>query len=292
MTSTGPMRAAPARPPPHAPRNSPRCTDRGDAAVRALDGVTSGSSGPVHRDHGAVRIGQVDAAALRGRPRHADVRPGVHRRRGSHAPVREGADAAPPRRGRVRLPGLQPDPHAHRRREHHAAARHRRRRRRIAAWFDTVVDTVGLRDRLSHRPSELSGGQQQRVAGRASARQPRPRSSSPTSRRATSTRRRAQELLAFLRSAVEDHGQTIVMVTHDAGAASYADRIVFLADGRIVDEMLRADDGPRPRPPEVAGGLDVPRGAPQSVLARKLRLLLTGLVDRPRRRVHGRHATC
>jgi len=104
-------------------------------------------------------------------------------------------------------------------------------------WFDTVVDTVGLRDRLDHRPSELSGGQQQRVAG-ARALVSRPEivyADEPTGNLDSKS---SHELLEFLRSAVKDHGQTIVMVTHDATAASFADRIVFLADGRIVDEML------------------------------------------------------
>lgn len=104
-------------------------------------------------------------------------------------------------------------------------------------WFDTVVDTVGVRDRLSHRPTELSGGQQQRVAG-ARALVSRPEivyADEPTGNLDSKSGR---ELLGFLQSAVKDHGQTIVMVTHDASAASYADRIVFLADGRIVDEML------------------------------------------------------
>jgi putative ABC transport system ATP-binding protein len=104
-------------------------------------------------------------------------------------------------------------------------------------WFDTVVDTVGLRDRLSHRPSELSGGQQQRVAG-ARALVSRPAiiyADEPTGNLDT---RSGHELLAFLRSAVRDHGQTIVMVTHDAVAASFSDRVVFLEDGHVVDEML------------------------------------------------------
>jgi putative ABC transport system ATP-binding protein len=104
------------------------------------------------------------------------------------------------------------------------------------AWFDTVVDTVGLRDRLSHRPSELSGGQQQRVAG-ARALVSRPEiiyADEPTGNLDSHA---SHELLEFLRSAVKDHGQTIVMVTHDAAAASFSDRVVFLEDGRIVDEM-------------------------------------------------------
>jgi putative ABC transport system ATP-binding protein len=105
------------------------------------------------------------------------------------------------------------------------------------AWFDTVVDTVGLRDRLSHRPSELSGGQQQRVAG-ARALVSRPEIIYADEPTGNVDSRASHELLEFLRSAVNDHGQTIVMVTHDAVAASFSDRVVFLGDGRIVDEML------------------------------------------------------
>jgi putative ABC transport system ATP-binding protein len=104
------------------------------------------------------------------------------------------------------------------------------------AWFDTVVDTVGVRDRLDHRPSELSGGQQQRVAG-ARALVSRPEIVYADEPTGNLDSKASRELLEFLRSAVRDHDQTIVMVTHDATAASYADRVVFLADGRIVDEM-------------------------------------------------------
>ena len=104
------------------------------------------------------------------------------------------------------------------------------------ARFDEVVDAVGLRDRLKHRPSELSGGQQQRVAG-ARALLSRPDivfADEPTGNLDSHA---SAELLTFLKTAVKEHGQSIVMVTHDAGAASHADRIVFLADGRAVDEM-------------------------------------------------------
>jgi putative ABC transport system ATP-binding protein len=104
------------------------------------------------------------------------------------------------------------------------------------AWFDEVVDTVGLRDRLSHRPSELSGGQQQRVAG-ARALVSRPEIVYADEPTGNLDSRSGAELLTFLRDAVREHGQTIVMVTHDPTAAAYADRIVFLADGRIVDEL-------------------------------------------------------
>jgi putative ABC transport system ATP-binding protein len=105
------------------------------------------------------------------------------------------------------------------------------------AWFDEVVDTVGIRDRLSHRPSELSGGKQQRVAG-ARALVSRPEIVFADEPTGNLDSKASQEILTFLRSAVKDHGQTIVMVTHDASAASFADRIVFLGDGRVVDEML------------------------------------------------------
>jgi putative ABC transport system ATP-binding protein len=105
-----------------------------------------------------------------------------------------------------------------------------------AAWLDLVVATVGLEHRLRHRPSELSGGQQQRVAvARALAGRPDlVFADEPTGNLDSRT---GAEILAFMREAVRDLGQTIVMVTHDPVAASYADRVVFLADGRIVDEM-------------------------------------------------------
>jgi len=105
------------------------------------------------------------------------------------------------------------------------------------AWFDEVVDTVGIRDRLSHRPAELSGGQQQRVAG-ARALVSRPQIVFADEPTGNLDSKASLEILEFLASAVKDHGQTIVMVTHDASAASFADRIVFLGDGRIVDEMV------------------------------------------------------
>ncbi|HEX7248066.1 MAG TPA: ABC transporter ATP-binding protein [Actinomycetota bacterium] len=104
------------------------------------------------------------------------------------------------------------------------------------SWFDHVVDTIGLRDRLSHRPSELSGGQQQRVAG-ARALVSRPEIVFADEPTGNLDSRSGAELLGFLRDAVTTYGQTILMVTHDANAASYADRVVFLADGRVVDEM-------------------------------------------------------
>lgn len=104
-------------------------------------------------------------------------------------------------------------------------------------WIDRVIDTINLRDRLTHRPSELSGGQQQRVAiARAMASQPQIIfADEPTGNLDSKT---GSEVLSFMRRAVTDLGQTIVMVTHDAVAASYADRIVFLADGKVAGEMF------------------------------------------------------
>jgi putative ABC transport system ATP-binding protein len=103
-------------------------------------------------------------------------------------------------------------------------------------WFETVVGAVGLRDRLKHRPGELSGGEQQRVAG-ARALVTRPEIIFADEPTGNLDSRSGHELLEFLREAVDEHGQTIVMVTHDAAAASFADRIVFLGDGKVVDEM-------------------------------------------------------
>jgi putative ABC transport system ATP-binding protein len=104
------------------------------------------------------------------------------------------------------------------------------------AWFDTVVDTVGLRDRLKHRPSQLSGGQQQRVAC-ARALISRPDIIFADEPTGNLDSRAGADVLTFLRNSVIQHGQTIVMVTHDPNAASYADRVIFLADGHLVDEL-------------------------------------------------------
>jgi putative ABC transport system ATP-binding protein len=103
-------------------------------------------------------------------------------------------------------------------------------------WVATIVETVGLTGRLTHRPSQLSGGQQQRVAA-ARALASRPQIVFADEPTGALDSKSGAELLAFLRTAVSDLGQTVVMVTHDANAASYADRVIFLADGNIVDEM-------------------------------------------------------
>lgn len=109
-----------------------------------------------------------------------------------------------------------------------------------ASWMVDIIETVGLQDRLRHRPDELSGGQQQRVAV-ARALVSRPEivfADEPTGNLDSVT---GGEVLEFLRGAVDDLGQTLVVVTHDAGAAAMADRVLFLADGQIVDEMSNPD---------------------------------------------------
>ena len=115
----------------------------------------------------------------------------------------------------MRIAGRRPDPH----------------------WVASIVETIGLSGRLGHRPSELSGGQQQRVAA-ARALASRPDIVFADEPTGALDSRSGTELLKFLRSAVDDLGQTVVMVTHDPGAACYADRVIFLADGHIVDELL------------------------------------------------------
>ncbi|MFF7331516.1 ATP-binding cassette domain-containing protein [Streptomyces sp. NPDC008150] len=142
-------------------------------------------------------------------------------------------------------------------------------RRPDTEWVDRVVDTLGLRDRLRHRPAQLSGGQQQRVAcARALASRPELIFADEPTGNLDS--RAGLEVLGFLREAVDELGQTVVMVTHDPTAAAHSDLVLFLADGRIVDEMerpsaegvlermkrfdvTRAPDGEAPAPAEDAG---------------------------------------
>ena len=209
---------------------------KGDTEVRALDGVTvdfatgrftaimgpsgSGKSTLMHTlagldtlTTGSVWIGDTDI---------------------SHA-QRQEAHAAAPRPHRVHLPGVQPRADADGDREHHAADAARRAQARPGVARQRRRDRRS-RDRLEHRPSELSGGQQQRVAvARALASRPEIIfADEPTGNLDSRT---GAEILSFMRTAVREFGQTIVMVTHDPVAASYADRAVFLADGRIVDEL-------------------------------------------------------
>jgi putative ABC transport system ATP-binding protein len=104
-------------------------------------------------------------------------------------------------------------------------------------WMDTVVDTLGIEERLDHLPGELSGGQQQRVAA-ARALTSRPEIIFADEPTGNLDSRAGHELLDFMRRAVDEFHQTIVMVSHDPAAAAHADRVLFLADGKIVDEMI------------------------------------------------------
>jgi putative ABC transport system ATP-binding protein len=104
------------------------------------------------------------------------------------------------------------------------------------AWFDTIVQTVGMANRIDNLPSQLSGGQQQRVAV-ARALVPRPDIVFADEPTGALDSRTGMEILTFMRQAVDESGQTIVMVTHDPHAASYANNVLFLADGQIIDEM-------------------------------------------------------
>nr|BFE37829.1 ABC transporter ATP-binding protein [Actinomadura rugatobispora] len=103
-------------------------------------------------------------------------------------------------------------------------------------WFDTIVDALGLRERLAHRPAEMSGGQQQRVAV-ARALLTRPEVLFADEPTGNLDSRSGAEVLGFLRTAVDSYGQTVIMVTHDPVAAAHTDRVLFLADGTIVDEL-------------------------------------------------------
>jgi putative ABC transport system ATP-binding protein len=106
------------------------------------------------------------------------------------------------------------------------------------SWFDTIVEKMGLRDRLTHRPAELSGGQVQRVAA-ARALVSRPEIIFADEPSGNLDSKSSDELMRFLRRAVDEFGQTIVMVTHDPRVAAFSDRVVFLADGRCIDEMAK-----------------------------------------------------
>ena len=110
-----------------------------------------------------------------------------------------------------------------------------------AEWLNTVIDETGMRDRLSHRPSELSGGQQQRVAiGRALLSRPTVLfADEPTGNLDSNS---SEEILGLLRRSVDSVGQTVVMVTHDPKAAAIADRLLFLSDGQIVKDLAGADE--------------------------------------------------
>ncbi|HET8598872.1 MAG TPA: ABC transporter ATP-binding protein [Segeticoccus sp.] len=210
---------------------------RGDTAVRALDGASleveagrltaimgpsgSGKSTLMHVlaglddvDSGSVHVGHTDLSRLgeKARTLLRRQRIGFVFQAFNLVPALTAAEniALP-----LTLAGGRPDP----------------------AWMDQLVDTLGLRDRLDHRPSGLSGGQQQRVAAaRALVTCPEVVfADEPTGNLDT---RHGRALLGFLREAARDLGQTIVMVTHDPAAAAYADRVVFLIDGRVAGDLV------------------------------------------------------
>ena len=143
-------------------------------------------------------------------------------------------------------------------------------------WFDYLVDQLGIADRLSHRPSEMSGGQQQRCAcARALINRPDlVFADEPTGNLDSNS---STEMLSFLRRSVTEFGQSIVMVTHDPHGAAYADRVVFLADGNIVDELVGADGRLGARAHPDPGQPDMWRVTIKGLLAHKLRLALTAL---------------
>ena len=225
-----------ARTPAASAQNVVKVYGRGDAAVHALDGASldvdrgtftavmgpsgSGKSTLMHVlaglddvDGGVVRLGDTDLSTLSERQRTLlrRERVGFVFQSFNLVPTLTAAEniALP-----LSLAGRRPDP----------------------AWLDELVATLGLGDRLRHRPSEMSGGQQQRVAvARALVSKPEiVFADEPTGNLDS---RSGTALLEFLQHAARDLGQTIVMVTHDAGAAAYADRVAFLADGRVVDEL-------------------------------------------------------
>ena len=231
-----PPAAHAARPPAARVRDAVKVYGKGENEVRALDGVTvdfdtgrftaimgpsgSGKSTLLHSvagldrlTSGSVELGDVDISSLGDREltKLRRDRIGFVFQAFNLVPTLTAAEniALP-----SRLAGRKPD----------------------RAWFDQVVATVGLGHRLRHRPAELSGGQQQRVAvARALATRPAiVFADEPTGNLDSRT---GAEILSFMRTAVRELGQTIVMVTHDPVAASYADRAVFLADGRIVDDL-------------------------------------------------------
>jgi putative ABC transport system ATP-binding protein len=228
---------------------------QGDTAVRALDGVTaefaageftaimgpsgSGKSTLMHClagldtiTSGSVRIGGTELSGLGDRAL-------TRLRRSRVGFVFQAFNLLPTLTAEqnIRLPlelaGRRPDP----------------------SWWDTVIGATGLADRLRHRPAELSGGQQQRVAC-ARALITRPDVVFADEPTGNLDSRAGAEILAFLRSCVRELGQTVILVTHDPVAASYAERVVFLADGRVYGELAG------PTPETILGHLHLAAGAP------------------------------
>ena len=196
---------------------------------------------------------------------------------------REAAHAHPARPHRLRLPGLQPDPHAQRGREHHAADVARRHTSPTPSWLEP-----DRRHRPPRRPADPPARRSSRVASSSASRSrgrcvSRPEiifADEPTGNLDSTA---GAEILTFMRKAVDDLGQTIVMVTHDPIAAGYADRVVFLADGEIVDELAATHRRLGARQDEEPGRLTSRRSLTmwrvtiKGLLAKKFRLVLTSL---------------
>ena len=265
-----------------AARDVTRRHGSGESAVDALAGVTVDLGRRARRRHGPLGLRQVDPHARHGRPRHADVRQRRGRRHRARHPRRRRLTRL--RRDRVGfvfqafnlLPTLSAA-------ENVALPLRIAGRRVDRGQIAALLDSVGLADRAGHRPSQLSGGQQQRVAV-ARALVTRPDvvfADEPTGNLDSHA---SAAVLALLRDAADGRGQTIVMVTHDAHAASVADRVLFLVDGRLV-----RDSAPhRRRDPRRHEGAPVNRLALRGLATRKLRTVLTALA-RVRRRHGDRH---
>ena len=246
----------------------------------------------VHRDHGPVGLGQVDAAALPRRSRLAHERPGVPRRHRPQRALREGAHAGPPRPHRLRLPDVQPHPDAHRAREHHAAdgARGPASPTRRGSTASSTPSACASGSRTGRRSSRAvsSSASPSRARSRAG-----PRSSSPTSRPATSTRAPSAEILGFMQQAVRG------VRPDDRDGHARPDRGGVREPRRLPRRRPDRRRAPRPAPPTpildkmrklgrrvTPCGRSPARGSP----AHKLRFVLTALAVDPRRRVHVRHA--
>ena len=215
-----------------------RVFGRGDGAVRALDGVSLAlRARHVHRDHGPVRVRQVDAPAARRRPRPRHDR--AASRLGDHELGELGEKAlARLRRERIGFVFQSFNLLGALTAEQNVALPVAARRPPPAPLASSAARStrVGLGDRARHRPAQLSGGQQQRVAiARALVGEPEVVfADEPTGALDT---RSGRAVLALLRRTVDEGGRTLVMVTHDPSAAAWADRVVFLADGRLAGEL-------------------------------------------------------
>ena len=220
-----------------------RGRDRGRRAPRRL---RRGPARAADRGDGPVGLRQVDADAHPRGPRQADVGLGRDRRDGDHDAEGLRPDEAPARPHRLRLPVLQPPADADGRGEHHAAAldRGREAREGVLRRAHRLGRARATASRTAPPSSPAASSSASRSPGRSSR---SPTSSSRTSRRATSTRRRAPRSSSCCAHSVEELGQTIVMVTHEARAAAIADRVLYLADGQIVRELAGARASTRSR---------------------------------------------